>query len=164
MSFLTPFRSRRLQACLLALAAGAAALPAGATLGGDAASVEADRIALQATALPAVAGAGYSVAAFTLPSGTVVREFVAPAGTVFGVAWEGPLIPDLKQLLGATHFAAVGESTRNRNREGRRGPMALRPAGDAGLVMESSGHMRAFAGRAWLAPQLPAGVDADAVR
>jgi hypothetical protein len=149
---------------LLWAAGCALPLQAFAALGGDAASVEADRIAMSATAVPAVNGAGYTVQGFTLSSATVVREYLSGAGTVFAVAWEGPLKPDLRQLLGRRQFNAVDDGTRERNREGRRGPMVLRPAGASNLVIESSGHMRAFAGRAWLTDQLPAGVDTDAIR
>ena len=161
---LSPLFRARLPA--IGLIALAASFQASATLGGDGASIENDRVALAATAPVApTTGLGYTVTAFTLPSGTVVREYLATAsGTVFGVAWEGPMIPDLKQLLGRRHFASVDDGARSRNREGRRGPMALRPAGSAGLVMESTGHMRAFQGRAYLAEQLPTGVDTDAIR
>jgi len=152
---------------LMAAFALAAPLPAFATLGSDQASIEADRLAMTGNAMPVVNAAGYTVHGYTLPSGTVVREYLATAsasGKVFAVAWEGPFKPDLGQLLGARQFAAVDEGARERNREGRRGPMSLRPAGAGNLVIESSGHMRAFTGRAWLSDQLPTGVDADAIR
>ena len=42
----------------------------------------------------------YTVHEIAAPSGVVVREFVSPAGTVFGVAWTGPTMPDLRQVLG----------------------------------------------------------------
>lgn len=151
---------------LLALAAGLLPSLASATLGGTQSSIETDRLAMSATAGPDTAGVGYTVRSFTLPSTTVVREYLSSStGTVFGVAWEGPAMPDLKQLLGERHFDSVDTGARSRNREGRRGPMELRPAGDSsGLVFDSTGHMRAFAGRAYLTPQLPTGVDTDAIR
>ena len=34
------------------------------------------------------------------PSGTTVREYVSSNGTVFAVAWQGPWLPDLRQMLG----------------------------------------------------------------
>lgn len=142
----------------------AAPLQASATLGSDQASVEADRAAMAGTASAVVNAAGYTVQGYTLPSGTAVREYISGGGKVFAVAWEGPFKPDLSQLLGARQFAAVDDSTRDRNREGRRGPMSLRPAGAKNLVIESSGHMRAFTGRAWLLDQIPTGVDTDAIR
>ncbi|WP_367949067.1 DUF2844 domain-containing protein [Paraburkholderia sp. NMBU_R16] len=42
----------------------------------------------------------YTVHTLTLPSGTVVREYVASSGLVFGVAWKGPTLPDLRATLG----------------------------------------------------------------
>ncbi|MCZ2498432.1 DUF2844 domain-containing protein [Xylophilus sp. Kf1] len=157
-SFRLPLAGLAIAACLVA------PLPALATLGGDPASVEADRLAMAGIGQPVVQAAGHTVHAYRLPSGTVVREYLADSGRVFAVAWDGPFKPDLAQLLGARHFAAMDDSTRERNREGRRGPMSLRPAGAGHLAIESSGHMRAFVGRAWLSDQLPAGVDADAIR
>ncbi|WPB56129.1 DUF2844 domain-containing protein [Xylophilus sp. GOD-11R] len=151
---------------LLALAAGLLPSLAFATLGGTETSIETDRVAMSATAGANNAGVGYTVRSFTLPSTTVVREYLSSStGLVFGVAWEGPAMPDLKQLLGEKHFDSIDSSARSRNREGRRGPMELRPTGDSsGLVFDSTGHMRAFAGRAYLTPQLPNGVDTDAIR
>jgi len=139
-------------------------LTAFATLGSDQASIEADRTAMAGTANAVVNAAGYTVQSYTLPSTTVIREYLSGGGTVFAVAWEGPFKPDLRQLLGARQFTAVDDGTRERNREGRRGPLSLRPAGASNLVIQSSGHMRAFVGRAWLTDQLPTGVDADAIR
>lgn len=150
---------------LIAALSLAAPWPAFATLGSDQASIEADRVAMAGTAHAVVNAAGYTVQSYTLPSGTVIREYLAGnSGKVFAVAWEGPFKPDLSQLLGSRQFAAVDESTRDRNREGRRGPMSLKPAGADNLRLESTGHMRAFAGRAWLSDLTPAGVDADAIR
>lgn len=159
----SPPRRRKLSGLLAALAL-TVPLHALASLGADEASIERDRVALSGVAATPVNAAGYTVRAFTLPSGTVIREYLGTTGVVFGVAWEGPQIPDLKQLLGSTHFASFTDGARSRNREGRRGPMELRPAGSPNLVMESTGQMRAFAGRAYLSNQLPAGVDTDAIR
>ncbi|QHI99853.1 DUF2844 domain-containing protein [Xylophilus rhododendri] len=160
-----PFRSplRRLSGAIAVLAC-LAPLHAFATLGGDEASIEADRVAMSGTAGTPAPAAAYTVKTFTLPSTTVIREYLGASGVVFAVAWEGPAMPDLKQLLGNTHFDAVDSGARSRNREGRRGPMELRPADASGMVFDSTGHMRAFAGRAYLTPQLPAGVDTDAIR
>ena len=42
----------------------------------------------------------YTVHEISRDDGTVIREYVTPAGKVFGVSWTGPTIPDLSQLLG----------------------------------------------------------------
>ncbi len=69
-----------------------------AALGEDAASVERDRVAMKGT-LKVTPQIVYEVHEITAPTGRV-REFVA-SGRVFAVAWDGPAIPDLNQLLGA---------------------------------------------------------------
>jgi hypothetical protein len=38
------------------------------------------------------------------PEGTSVRRYVSPAGKVVAVAWKGPVMPDLRQVLGPTSF------------------------------------------------------------
>ena len=36
----------------------------------------------------------------------MVREYVNSSGTVFAIAWEGPWLPDLRQVLG-DHFESI---------------------------------------------------------
>jgi len=36
----------------------------------------------------------------TTSYGTVVREYVSPGDKVFAVSWRGPVIPELRQMLG----------------------------------------------------------------
>jgi hypothetical protein len=92
---------------------------------------------------------GHDVHQITAAGGTLVREFVAPSGLVFGVAWEGPNMPDLEALLGS-HYAAFRQAVIASGR--RRAAVVLR-TGD--LVVESGGHMRAFRGRAYLPELVP---------
>jgi len=138
------------------LIAGSAAGPAEASLGGTQASVETDRLQVGAT-LRVLSSAAYSVHELQTPSGTVVREFVSPAGIVFGVAWQGPSMPDLRQILG-TYFDRYVEAGAARK---ARGPVAIE---QPGLVVQSAGHPRAFVGRAYIPEALPQGVTADAIR
>ena len=135
----------------------AAALPAGATLGGSAESVVTDQTKLHAKRA-VVERQAYTVHEITSGDGTLIREYVTPAGKVFGVSWTGPTIPDLGQLLGAynTEFQTAIHAKR-----GRRSSVAVR---HADLVVESSGHMRAFRGRAYLNSMLPSGVTEDVVQ
>lgn len=51
--------------------------------------------------------ADHFVHTITLSSGTVVREYVAPNGVVFGVAWNDPTLPDLEATLGAAFDRCV---------------------------------------------------------
>lgn len=131
--------------------------PVWAALGGGVDSVNHDELSLHATRRVAT-HTGYAVHELSLNSGTVVREFVTPSGTVFGIAWQGPVKPDLNQLLGE-HFprmVAAGQSPHGDHRS-----LKLH-APD--LVVESGGKMRAFAGRAYLPALLPATVSAGDIR
>jgi hypothetical protein len=100
----------------------------------------------------------YTVHEITGDDGTLIREYVTPAGKVFGVSWSGPTIPDLEQLLG-TYNAEF--QTAIRAKRGRRSSAAVH---NPDLVVESSGHMRAFHGRAYLNSMLPTGVTEDVVQ
>ena len=124
---------------------------AAATLGGSADTVETDRSALRAS-VKVTAQSLYQVHELQLPSGTTLREFVAPGGTVFALAWRGPAIPNLRQALGSyfnPYAAAVGA------RHGGRGHLEVK-SGD--LVVRGAGHMRSFSGVAYLASAIPAGI------
>jgi hypothetical protein len=128
-----------------------------AALGGTIDSVHSDE--LQMHALRSVANrSAYDVHELVLNSGTVVREFVAPSGAVFGVAWQGPFKPDLNQLLGASfpRMVAAGRSPHASHR--------MLNVHAADLVIDSGGRMRSFAGRAYLPALLPANVSVGDIR
>jgi len=123
-------------------------LCARAALGGDAASVEADRLQLRGE-VHAIANTGYQVQEIQLPSGTVLREYVGASGKVFAVTWRGPARPDLRQILGSyfAHYQAATATPTMRRR--------LVTVDEPDLVVRSSGHMRAFTGRAYVPSLLP---------
>jgi hypothetical protein len=159
--------ARQQDACIqlkrLAIAAAlliAAATPATASLGGDAASVQADQVHMQGSRRTMVAKS-YTVHEIQVATGTVVREFVSPEGKVFGVAWEGPWPPDMRQVLGS-YFDQFVQAARSRGgaRMGRRPLVINQP----GLVVQTGGHMRAFAGRAYVPEMLPSGVGAENIQ
>jgi hypothetical protein len=135
----------------------AVALPAGATLGGSAESVVTDQSKFHAKRAVVERG-NYAIHEITSDDGTVIREYVSPAGKVFGVSWTGPTIPDLTQLLGT--YNAEFQSAVHTKR-GRRSSAAVH---NPDLVVESSGHMRSFHGRAYLNSVLPSGVTEDVVQ
>ncbi|MGG1945620.1 DUF2844 domain-containing protein [Trinickia sp. NRRL B-1857] len=146
-----------------------AALPASAVLGGAPTPPSGGAVATSRTPVAHVASSGasaasaaaYTVTQTTLSTGTVVREYVSSAGTVFGIAWSGPIIPNLPELLG-TYFPQY-DSARAAARAAQpgRGPLNLEAPG---LVVRSGGHMGAFAGQAYLPQALPAGVGAGDIR
>jgi hypothetical protein len=127
----------------------AAAGPAFATLGGGVASIEADRARLQGR-VQVTTVAGFTVHEITTASGTRVREYLTADGAVFAFTWRGPFIPDMRQLLG-TYYEQYAHAAREAHPLGRRHLSVQLP----GLIVESSGHMRAFTGRAWDPALLP---------
>jgi hypothetical protein len=149
------WRLRKLPAGLLVLALSGSVW---AELGGGLNSVQADQAQLQAKR-QVLQAEGYSVHEMQAPSGTVVREYASPAGTVFGVTWNGPFIPDLRQLLGAQHFAEFQQAQQSR-RPGRH-PIDIE---QPGLVVQMSGRPRSFHGRAYVPGLIPQGVEAAAIR
>jgi Protein of unknown function (DUF2844) len=134
-----------------------AGTPGWASLGEHEASVSLDQQVMRGE-LRATTQDGYSVQQITAMDGMVVKEFVSPAGMVFGVSWQGPTMPNLQQLLGS-YFTQFQEASQSRTRH--RGPMVLRTDK---LVVESGGHMRAFHGRAYVPELMPKGVTAEVVR
>lgn len=135
-------------------------LPVWAVLGGDAASIEADQVHMQGTRRTTVAQA-FTVHEIQAASGVTVREYVAPSGQVFAVVWQGPWLPDLRQLLGKYFDRYVeGQRVQNVSLMGRRPLQIEQP----GLVVQSGGHPRSFEGRAYVPELLPAGVGLDAIR
>ena len=140
----------------LAVAAATVTAPAAASLGGDESTVASDNAVLEGK-MKVARVQRYAVHEIAAPSGTVVREFVSPAGKVFAVAWSGPTMPDLRQVLGPyfdTYVAAVQQRK-------AKGPVnVVLP----GLVVQSSGHMRAFSGKAYLPNAVPAGVASEEIK
>jgi hypothetical protein len=134
-------------------------LRATAALGGDEASVEADRQQMKAQRAVR-ASANYSVHEITTPYGTTVREYVSPDGKVFGVAWKGQTVPDLHLLLG-DYSNQLDQAVAAQGIPRRRGPMVIK---EPGLVVVSGGHMRAFRGKAYLPSLLPESVQPEDIQ
>ena len=113
------------------------------------------------SAASAANAASYTITQTTFGSGTVVREYVSTSGVVFGIAWGGPVMPNLPLLLG-TYFTQF-DSARNALRAAHpgRGPLVIELPG---LVVHSGGHMGAFGGQAYLPAALPAGVSANDIQ
>ena len=135
-------------------------LLANAELGGNAAAVQPNHSQLRATMHAAVSN-GYTLHEILGEGGLRVREYANPAGRIFAVSWEGPALPDLAQLLGV-YFPAFKQAAVERRQAGARGGPITVAQGD--LVVESSGHVRAYAGRAWVPSLLPPHIAIDAIR
>jgi hypothetical protein len=131
-----------------------------AALGEDQASVEVDRRQFRSAKLSTRASASYTTHEFYSEHGTAVREYVSADGKIFGVAWEGPHIPELPQILGS-YYDEFERGAAEVRRQRMRGPLVIAAPG---LVVESGGHMRAFRGKAYIPAMLPAGVGAGEIR
>jgi len=144
----------------IALVAFGLCLPAFAALGGDLSSVQADQAHMKAS-LKTTTAQAYTLHEIKTPMGTVVHEYASTNGTIFAIAWHGPAMPPMQQILGtyfqqysagvqAHHAAYVGRS-----------PLNIK---EAGLVVQSSGHPRGYFGRAYVPGMLPPGVTPDQLR
>ena len=134
----------------LVLSAGMAA-PGWAALGDTVASISTDAVSLKAS--PRIESRpSFSVHELHTPTGTVIREFVAASGVVFAVSWQGSFKPDMSLLLGRyfAHYASASRSA---------GSTRSRLMIDqAELIVHAGGHMRWFAGIAYVPQLLPAHV------
>jgi hypothetical protein len=146
---------------VVALALLACAAPALAALGQGAQSVRADgqllgaphRLALVqgSAASAASAAATITTQVVRTPQGVTVTEYMNGAGTVFGLAWHGPVKPDLRQLLGgyfSRYLASAGAGS---------GGLASAQAVGNDLVVRSAGSMQGFVGTAYVPSLVPAG-------
>ena len=133
-----------------------ASAPAFATLGENVSTVQTDQARMRAS-IRTTKTSAYTLHELQSPSGTVVREFVSPAGTVFAVSWQGPSLPDLRQALGKyfdTYVQAMQKHLAH-------GPRIVQ---EQGLVVQVTGHQRSISGRAYLSDLLPQGVGPEDVR
>ena len=135
------------------LIAAAAPRVARATLGEPEITVQTDVAKAHASIKSSQEREGYRVHEVALPSGTVMREFVAPNGKVFAISWQGPTRPDLRQALGQ-YFDSYASAPRAKFADRRHVQIQQ---GD--LIVQSSGHMRALSGRAYLLSAVPSGVN-----
>ena len=128
-----------------------------AALGASSDSVESDRVVMKGLTRPVAAGA-LQKQQLQLPSGTVVNEYLNAQGTVYAVTWNGPSLPNLRQILGNyfVNYQAAAKQPVVRHR--------LVRVSSADIVIESSGRMRAFVGRAWVPALLPSGVTAAEIQ
>jgi len=154
---------RSMQFCswLLGLALWVGASPAMAVLGRvlpDQSSAAAG-VTLPKPVLKAIKANGgqmdYVVHESVLESGTTVREFSLEGGPVFAVAWTGPVLPELGNLLGE-HFGTFNSETMRARSQGRRGSPFVMDR--SGLVLRSGGRMGQFSGYAYLPAYVPSGL------
>jgi hypothetical protein len=144
-------------AVLLALLLGAA--PAWAVLGENESSIALDQQNLRGADRQET-HPGYTLHQITAADGTVVKEFVSPAGRVFGIAWQSSHMPNLEQLLGS-NITELQLALQSKTRRPGRRPLMVRTDK---LVLVSGGHMRALHGYAYVPGLVPANVSPEAVQ
>jgi len=135
--------------------------PSSASAAASGASGQAVMRSASSAASGAAATPSYTVRETTLGNGTVVREYLSQAGAVFAIAWSGPQMPDLADLLGSYFPQYVTALNAAHATRGGRGPAAV---DEGNLVVHSGGHMGAFSGQAWLPQALPAGVSGSDIQ
>jgi hypothetical protein len=138
----------KLSCALLGLAVVCVSAPALAGLGGDATSVETDRVSMKAV-LRVTPFVDYDIHEIQTPAGTVIHEYVSAQGKVFAVSWHGPGLPDLAQLLGSyTAQLAQAQPHSHYNHHHLR-------LETPEVVMQSDAHSRSRSGRAWVPALFP---------
>ena len=134
---------------------------ASASLGGDVTTVQADQVRMKGTLRKTPTNA-YTVQEIKTSTGTVVREYLSPAGKIFAIVWQGPFLPDLRQLFGP-HFKHFSQSVKNlKSKSPRiRGRLLIR---EPGLVVQTGGHMRAYFGSAYIPELVPQGIHMEEIQ
>ncbi len=138
----------------------ALALPALAALGGDVASVQEDQAQMKGSLKTTEADA-YTVHEIKASAGTVVKEYVSPAGKVFAITWRGQFIPNMQQLLGSYFDQYAQAAKAQRESHVGRHPINIQ---QPELVFQNGGHMRSYFGRAYVPNMVPQGVNVDALQ
>ncbi len=131
-------------------------LPAMASLGGHADSIQADTAHMSASVNQS-SGNYYEMHQLQSPAGTVVNEYLSPSGTVFAVTWHGPFMPDMQQILG-TYFQQYSTALASQPHQYGHRPLNIQ---QSGIVVQTSGHMRAHWGRVYVPALVPDGVNAE---
>ena len=131
--------------------------PAWAALGDSVASVNSDVQALGGQHR-LVARSGYNLHQITAADGSVVNEFVSPAGKVFGISWQGRGIPDLHQLLGS--YMTELQHGQRTGHIPRRAVTIETPD----FVYTSMGHERSFHGYAYVRSLIPSNLTPEVIQ
>jgi hypothetical protein len=147
---------RSILGVLLILILGA--VPVWAALGESEASVSADG-RFQRAQIRQEVRKGYQLHEITDTNGTIVREFVSPAGKIFGISWQGPSVPNMQQFLGSyfTYLQQYAQSQTGRHG----GPLIIRRYD---FIFTSGGHMRSYRGCAYVPSLLPTNLSPEVVQ
>lgn len=95
----------------------------------------------------------------TTTAGTQIKEYANADNAVVAVSWQGPTLPNLKDLLGK-YFQPFADRPKTGNAVNHHS--AELKTDD--LVVQSQGRMRSFSGRAYLPKLLPADFNLDQIK
>ena len=124
-----------------------------AELGGNAASLQTNQVRIKTNVMhTTTTSTNFSMQQNQTPNGVIIKQFISNSGTVFAVTWQGPLMPNLKQLLGQYFDSYI---TAAKNNQSGHSHLSIQ---QTDLVVQSSGHLRAFSGIAYIPSLMPAGV------
>ena len=137
----------------------ASSLPAQASLGSNVSTVESDRAQMNAS-VQVTQHNSYNIHEIQTPGGGVVDEYVSSAGTVFAVSWHGQFPPPMQQILG-TYFQQYSAALQAQPQQYGHRPLNIQ---QPGLVVQTSGHMRAHSGRAYIPDMLPQGMTVNQIQ
>jgi len=102
----------------------------------------------------------YKVHQLTATNGTIIREYVSPKGLVFGIAWQAPFMPDMKQLLG-TYVTNLQTASRTQTQVRHLRGIIVKTND---FVFVSSGQMRHWRGNAYVPSLVPSNVSVEVVQ
>lgn len=110
---------------------------------------------------PAATSLGsYTINEIPAAGGGTIKEYVSTQGVVFAVTWRTPMMPNLQRLLGAS-FPAFEQAAIASRSQGRRGPLNIERAD---LVLQSSGQLGDFRGRAFVPGLMPPDVASEIIQ
>lgn len=140
-------------------------LPAAHAVLGEPLVLPANASRAQAAAAPRSAlPAGVQVVERASGDGGWIREYVSPQGIVFAVSWNTRFKPRLDTLLGRYQAGYAAAASQAMARPGRAAVQRQATLRADDLVVQSSGFLNTFHGRAWAPSLVPAGFDAATLR
>ncbi len=153
-----PLRARVWLGAVFALAAAVPLAPcAWASLGGSTSTALRDGAWKSQARVAAAVGSGARVTDTVVltPGQVLVHEYSGASGRIFAVSWSGPMVPDLQRLY-ADYFPAYVAWRQTHPSLSLDAPVEVR---SSSIVAYLGGHMRAFAGSAYVPALVPAGVE-----
>jgi hypothetical protein len=159
------FQSGLLSGCLLMFLVALFPINSFAALGGNLNSVVADQVRFQGSLKTTQMGSlqihEIRTQAGTTATGTIIREYMSPSGTIFAVTWRGEWLPNMRQLLGS-YFQKFVDAVKEQSaaRSGRRPIQIVQPD----FVVQMNAHARFYVGKVYLPGMLPPGVQPEAIQ